>query len=116
MNFQKFLYQFSIHEMALFGDILGPNSPKYCQILLKFSPQVVFKEQKYCFKNLWKTQIFTEMGDTQSLHFWSNFDPFFPPEDGQNKKKMNFGVKSSAIGLSKNCEIKTYLFSTSSEK
>ena len=84
MNFQNFLYQFSIHEMALFGEVLSPNSPKYRQILLKFSPQVVFKEQKQCFKNLWKTQIFTETEDTQSLHFWSNFDPFFPPEeDGQ---------------------------------
>ena len=46
MNFQSFLYRFSIHEMPLFGDVLGPNSPKYCQILLKFSPQVVFKETK----------------------------------------------------------------------
>ena len=46
INFQSFLYRFSIHEMPLFGDVLGPNSPKYCQILLKFSPQVVFKETK----------------------------------------------------------------------
>ena len=37
--------------------------------------------------NIWKTQIFTERGDTQSLHFWSNFDPFLPlEEDGQIKK------------------------------
>ena len=46
INFQSFLYRFSIHEMPLIGDVLGPNSPKYCQILLKFSPQVVFKETK----------------------------------------------------------------------
>ena len=46
INFQSFSYRFSIHEMPLFGEVLGPNSPKYCQILLKFSPQVVFKETK----------------------------------------------------------------------
>ena len=39
------------------------------------------------FKNFLKTQVFTETGDTQSLHFWSNFGPFFPSEeDGQIKK------------------------------
>ena len=46
MNFQSFLYRFSIHEIPLFGDVLGPNSPNNFQILLKFSPQVVFKETK----------------------------------------------------------------------
>ena len=46
INFQSFSYQFSIHEMPLFGEVVGPNSPKYCQILLKFSPQLVFKETK----------------------------------------------------------------------
>ena len=46
INFQSFSYQFSIHEMPLFGEVVGPNSPKYCQILLKCSPQLVFKETK----------------------------------------------------------------------
>ena len=46
INFQSFSYRFSIHEMPLFGEVLGPNSSKYCQILLKFSPQVVLKETK----------------------------------------------------------------------
>ena len=46
INFQSFSSQFSIHEMLLFGEIVGPNSPKYCQILLKYLPQVVFKETK----------------------------------------------------------------------
>ena len=36
----SFSYRFSIHEMALLGEVLGLNTPKYCQILLKFSPQV----------------------------------------------------------------------------
>ena len=46
INFQSFSYQFSIHEMALFGEVLDPNSPNYCQILLKFSAKVVLKETK----------------------------------------------------------------------
>ena len=91
INVQGFLYQFSIQEMALFGEVLVPNSPKYFKILLKFSPQVVFKETKtvlYEFlKKLLKT--FIETRNTQSLHFWSNFDPFSPPiEDGRNKKTI----------------------------
>ena len=44
--FQSFSNRFSIHEMSLFGEVLSPNSPKYCQVLLKFLPQVVFKETK----------------------------------------------------------------------
>ena len=34
-------------------------------------------------------RIFTEAGDTQSLHFWSNFDPFFLLKIAEikNKKK-----------------------------
>ena len=69
-------------------------------------------------------RIFTEAGDTQSLHFWSNFDPFFllkiaeikKKKTGKKEKKKNFGGKNSAIGLSKNCKIRTYLFSPSKWK
>ena len=39
--FQSFAYQFSIHEVALFGGIKGPYSPKYDPILPKFSPEVI---------------------------------------------------------------------------
>lgn len=30
-----------------------------------------------------------ETGGTQSLHFWSHFDPTFLPEDSRNRKKIN---------------------------
>ena len=46
INFQSVSYRFSIHIMPLFGEVLGLNSHKYCQILLTFSPQVVFKKTK----------------------------------------------------------------------
>ena len=39
INFQSFLYQFTINEMPLFGEVLSPNSSKYCQILLTGSIQ-----------------------------------------------------------------------------
>ena len=45
----KFSVPISILEMVLFGDFLGPNSPKYCPILMKFSPGVVFKKRKGTF-------------------------------------------------------------------
>ena len=41
------------------------------------------------------------MGDTQSLHFWSNFNPFFLPEDDQNQKKNFFEEKSQPLGYPK---------------
>ena len=42
------------------------------------------------------------MGDTQSLHFWSNFDLFFPPEeDGQNQKKIILKEKLEPLGYPK---------------
>ena len=79
INFQMFSWQCSIHEIAPLGSFLGPNSPKCCQILLKFLPELVIKETQTVFKEFWKNSIFYETGDTQNLHVWSNFDPLFPP-------------------------------------
>ena len=45
-KFQIFSWQWSNHEMAHFGDFLGPNVPKYGLILLKFLPEVVLKDAK----------------------------------------------------------------------
>ena len=72
--------------MALLGFFFGSYSPKYDPVLLKFSPEVVYKQKKVCFKNLWKIRIFTEKGRNQSLHFWSDFNPSFAPEDGRYRK------------------------------
>ena len=51
-NFQSFSYRFSIHEIAPFlrdGGGLGPYSPKYGPTLLKFLPEVVYKQTKSVF-------------------------------------------------------------------
>ena len=45
-----FSWQCSIHELGHFGVFLGPNSPEYGSILLKFAPEVVFKEAKTVFQ------------------------------------------------------------------
>ena len=37
---------------------------------------------------------------TQSLNFWSNFEPMFPPEDGQNWKKSG-AEKLQSLGYPK---------------
>ena len=49
INFGKFLWQWSIHELGHFGDFLGSNRPKYNPILLKVAPEEVFKESNTVF-------------------------------------------------------------------
>ena len=50
INFQMFSWQWSIHELAHFGErgggggVLGPNSLKHGGILMKFAPKVAFKQ------------------------------------------------------------------------
>ena len=44
--------------MVLFGGFLGPNSPKYCQILPKFFLEVVLKEPQTLFEEFWKNSNF----------------------------------------------------------
>ena len=44
--------------MTHFGGFLGLNSPKYYQILLKFSPEVAFKETQTVFEKFWKNSNF----------------------------------------------------------
>ena len=51
-NFQKVSWRWSIHELGHFGRFLGPNSPKYCPILMKLAPEVVFKERNRVFQKI----------------------------------------------------------------
>ena len=118
IDFPSFLCWFSIHEMALFGEVFGSNCPKYCQILLKCSPQVLFKEiRKVLYEslknsNFYKNERYPEFPILVQL--WTLFYPWRWLKS-KKKKKKNFRGKNSAIGLSKNCKI-TYLFSPSNEK
>ena len=116
INFQSFLYRFSIHEMPLFGDVLGPNSPKYCQVLLNFSPQVVFKENKNSALRIFENSFFYRNGRSPVYTFGPTLISFSPCRRWLNFKQNNFQGKNSPIGLSKNCKVKTCLFSPSTVK
>ena len=79
INFQSFSYQFSIHEMALFGEVLGPNSHKYHQILITFSPQVVFKETKTVLQESLKNSNFYRNGRYPEFALLVQLWPLFSP-------------------------------------
>ena len=74
-NFQSLLYCFKIHEMFPFWRFLGPYFPKYCSILLKFSPELVSNK----INTVWKI--------LQNFAFWLKWDapkvysfgPFWSP-------------------------------------
>ena len=48
-----------------------------------------------------------ETKDTPSLHFWSNFEPQFLPEDDLNRTNKSLYGKTSAKGLPKYSKFKT---------
>ena len=58
IKFEMFSWRCSIHEMAHFGGFLGPNSPKYGPILLKFLPEVELKDTKTAFEESLKNRNF----------------------------------------------------------
>ena len=58
IKFEMFSWRCSIHEMAHFGEFLGPNSPKNGQILLKFLPEIVLKDSKTVFEESLKNRNF----------------------------------------------------------
>ena len=102
INFQSFLYRFSIHEMPLFGDVLGPNSPKYCQVLLNFSPQVVFKEKKNSALRIFENSFFYRNGRSPEFTLLVQLWSLFPPaEDGQILNKIIFKEKIHPLGYPK---------------
>ena len=100
-----FLWWCSIHEIALLGVFMGPNSPKCCQILPKFSPELVFKESQTLFKELWKNPNFYINRRYPNLHVWSNFDPpFFPLKMAETEQNKKNSEKISVIRLIQICK------------
>ena len=90
INFPMFLLQCSIHEMALFGGFLGPNCLKYCLILLKLAPEVVFKERKTVFSKIFgKFKFLRKLHVTKVCTFFQflpNFDPFYSMKEAEIEK------------------------------
>ena len=82
-------------KYPLLGEIVGPNSPKYCQILLKFSPQLVFKEKKTVLQEFLKNSHFYRNRRYPEFPLLVQLWPLFSPEeDGEIKNNNNnFGGK-----------------------
>ena len=71
----------------LFGSILWIFGAMNPVNNVWFWPQFVVTVVQMPFKGFRRTQIFTVTRLTQSLSFWSNFDPNLTPYNGQNQKK-----------------------------
>ena len=73
-------WRWSIHEMApFFWKFLGPNFPKYGLILLKFTSELVFQENKTLFENFFKNSNF--YGNGMYPKFCKGFGPTISQSD-----------------------------------
>ena len=81
-------FWFRIH-LGQFLDFLRAITPvnNVSKTDLKFWLQIVLIVVQKLFKAFWKIRISTETGRTQSLSFWSNFNPSLSTEDGRNQKQ-----------------------------
>ena len=90
-KFEMFSWQCSIQEMAHFLAFLGPNSPKYGLIFLKFAPQLVLMGSKTLFEFFFENENFyrnrTYPKFAGFFQFLSNFEPVFLHEGARNQKK-----------------------------
>ena len=62
INFQILCTDSASMKWAILGVFLGPNSPKYCLTLLKFSPDLVVKEVKTVFEESLENSFFYRNG------------------------------------------------------
>ena len=109
-KFEMFLWQWSIHEMDRFWAFLGPNSPKYGLILLKFAPQLVLMGSKTVFEeffenwNFYRNRTYPKFAlFSVFVQLWGCFSPWRRPK---SKKTKCLEGPNYAIGLSNNRKIK----------
>ena len=84
--------------------VTPPNMVQYCwnSHQRKYS-----SKQQLCLKRNWRIRVFIRRRQTQSLHFWSNFDHPFLPEDGQNWKDIISGAeKLQSLGYPNMLELR----------
>ena len=94
--------------MALLGDFLGPNSPKYYPILIKFSPEVLFKEKKKCVLRIFqKFNLLRKRGIPSVCTLGPTLTPRSSLKMTEIGKSKWLPRKTLAIGLSKYRNIKT---------
>ena len=102
ISFQMFSWWCSIHEIVLFGSFLGPNSPKCCQILPKFLPELVFKETQTTLKEFWKNPNFYKKRRYPKfaclVQLWSPFSSWKWPKSRKiNKFRKKFSHQTIQI-------------------
>ena len=73
---------------SLFWGFWALIPPIYSNIAKILNRDSTLVNKNTVWKLFGRIRLFTEKGQTQSWHFWSNFDPSFPPKDGQNRKKQ----------------------------
>ena len=123
-KFKMFSGQCSIQEMAHCWAFLGPNSPKYGPIFLKFAPQLVLMGSKTLFEDFFENENFYRNRTYPKFVFFFSFcptlRPFFSKKEAEiEKTKCVFSVflgQNYAIGLSKNRKIKALSCPNFSEK
>ena len=112
-KFEMFLWQWSIHEMDRFWAFLGPNSPKYGLILLKFAPQLVLMGSKTVFEeffenwNFYRNRTYPKFAlFSVFVQLWGCFSPWRRPKS----KKLNIlQDKTTPSGYPKIAKSRPYL-------
>ena len=120
IKFEKFSWQWSIHEMEHFRGFLGPNSHKYDPILLKFSPEVAFKVTKTVFEKLLENPNFYRNWTFPKFALFSVFVQLWPPiSPWRRPKSENLGPcqdKTTPSSYPKIAKLTPYLVPIFQEK
>ena len=76
--------------MGHFGDFWGPNFPKYDSILMKLTPEVVFKERNRLFEKVLEKLTFNANCTLPKFEFCFSFcpilDPIYPLKEAKIEK------------------------------
>ena len=87
---------------ALFGAFLGPYSPKYCSILLKFWPEIVSNKTNTVFKKSFKILNFSLYGRHPKFTVLFDFGVQFTAGIRKILLKTKITAKSASLRISNN--------------
>ena len=90
LNVHFFLYWFNILEMAPFWNFLGPCSPKYCLVLLKFWPEVVYNKKNSVWKILQNLEFWLKCSAIKVNYFGPYWGPIYYWKTKNIVKNQNF--------------------------
>ena len=79
INFQSFLCRFNIHEMALFGEVLGPNFPQILPDFAKiFTTGSIQGSKSIALRIFEKLKFLQKREIPRVCTFGPTLTPFFP--------------------------------------